>query len=81
MLSPDPSILSVFRDWLGSQSRCDESGATPWDRACSNDLLLLSGGAVMQNSMIHELLYRMQELLITILKPFVSHRYSQHVIY
>jgi hypothetical protein len=42
MLPPDPRIPSVFRNWLGSQSRCDESGATPWDRAYSTDLLLLS---------------------------------------
>jgi hypothetical protein len=81
MLPPDPRILSVFRNWLGSQSRCDESGATPWHIAYSNDLRLLSGGAVMQNSMIHELLYRMQEVLRSTLKPFVSHRHSEHFIY
>jgi hypothetical protein len=67
---PDNYILSLFQNWLGA--RCEKCTAQPWEKAYSNDLILLSKLMNVPNSMLHNLLYQGQELLDSAMRPFVN---------
>lgn len=75
MEPPDSQILSAFRDWLATRREGNILGgstATPWDEVFSDDLVLLADEAIIQSSMIHDILYKGQELIISASRIFVS---------